>query len=63
MASIMERNGSYFIMVSTGYNSTGKQTLINSLGLFKRAGADASGKPQYELERKPTRTEELIMLF
>jgi len=25
MASILERNGSYMIMVSTGYDSTGKQ--------------------------------------
>ena len=25
MASILERNGNYFIMVSGGYDSTGKQ--------------------------------------
>ncbi len=36
---------------------------LNSLGLFNGTGTDVSGNPIYELERKPTRAEALVMLI
>jgi hypothetical protein len=36
---------------------------LNSLGLFNGTGTDTSGNPIYELERKPTRAEAIVMLI
>lgn len=36
---------------------------LNGLGLFSGTGTDNNGKPIYELTRKPTRTEALVMLI
>ncbi len=37
--------------------------LLNGLGLFKGAGTDANGAPEYQLERPATRIEALVMLI
>ena len=35
---------------------------LYSLGLFKGSGTDANGKPNYALDRAPTRNEAVTML-
>ena len=37
--------------------------LLNGLGLFKGAGTDANGAPEYQLDRPATRIEALVMLI
>jgi len=36
---------------------------LNALGLFNGTGTDAEGKPIYDLDKSPTRTEALVMLI
>ena len=51
------------VMVSAGAaNFTSSADRLHEVGLFQGTGTTASGAPQYDLDRDPTRAEAAVML-
>lgn len=51
------------VMVSAGAaNFTSSADRLHEVGLFQGTGMTASGAPQYDLDRAPTRAEAAVML-
>lgn len=51
------------VMVSAGAaNFTSSADRLHEVGLFQGTGTTASGAPQYDLDRAPTRAEAAVML-
>ena len=51
------------VMISAGAaNFTSSADRLHEVGLFQGTGTTASGAPQYDLDRAPTRAEAAVML-